>query len=368
MREHFHVPENYFLSHSVGCLPKATHDRLRQDYFETWAHHGGDAWPGWLQALDTFRAKLGYLLGSRAHNLCPQANVSSGLTKLLHALPQRKDKPTILCSPEDFPTTGFVFQQAKRTGYRIKYLDGDAAKLDAWDAAWDDSVGIVHITHAYSNTSKLAPVSGLCTLARERGAISILDIAQSAGAIPVDLDTWGPDFAVGTGVKFLCFGPGACFLYASEEMIQKCAPIDVGWFSHEHPFEMDIDQFRFANSAMRFFGGTPSPAPFLMAISALDLWDSLEPERVHAHIQAALERLCERVSDDILVSPRGLGTRGGAFIVNPPARDGFRNALNARQIRYDERKEGFRFSVHGYTQAEEIDRLADALSCNGISL
>ena len=361
MREHFHVPDNYFLSHSVGCLPKVAPERLGQEYFDQWRQLGGDAWPNWLDALEIFRTRLGAMLGSPARNICPQSNVSSGLTKLLYAVPKRETKPTILCSPEDFPTTGFVFKQAERMGFGVKFIQGDSADLDAWSAAWDESVGLIFITHAYSDTSKLAPVGELCALARARGAFSIVDIAQSAGAIALDLSVWKPDFALGTGVKFLCFGPGACFLYASDEMIDVCAPVDVGWFSHEQPFEMDIHNFRYADSAMRFFGGTPSPAPYILANAALELWARLGPERVHAKIQTHLDRLCEVVSDDVLVSPRTANARGGTLVINPRDRERFRRALNSNQIRCDERKTGFRFSINGYTGEQEVELLADTL-------
>ncbi len=178
----------------------------------------------------------------------------------------------------------------------------------------------------------------------------------------MDLGLWQPDFALGTGVKFLCFGPGACFSYASDEMIETCAPLDVGWFSHEQPFEMDIHSFRYADSAMRFFGGTPSPAPFVLATAALDLWEKLGSKQVQARIQSHLDRLCTAVSDEILVSPRMPGARGGAFVINPPARDPLRRALARRNIHCDERKEGFRFSVHAYTAEREIDGLIGVLA------
>lgn len=365
MREHFHVPDNYFLSHSVGCLPKTAPDQLRQEYFDPWKRAGGEAWPGWLDVLETFRARLGALLGSPARNLCPQANVSSGLTKLLYALPDRGDKTTILCSAEDFPTIGFVLKQAERMGWRLRFMDGDVTDMTAWSEAWDDSVGLIHITHAFSNTSKLAPVAELCALARDRGAISVVDVAQSAGAIPVALDRWRPDFALGTGVKFLCFGPGACFLYASDEMIETCRPLDVGWFSHEQPFEMDIHDFRYAGSAMRFFGGTPSPAPFVLANAALALWMRIGQDDVHAKIQSDLSTLTDHVPAAWLVSPTDPQARGGTCVINPPDRAALRAALTATGIRCDERPDGFRFSVHGFTRASELDALIAALTSGG---
>ena len=49
-----------------------------------------------------------------------------------------------------------------------------------------------------------------------------------------------PDFIVGSCVKWLSGGPGAGFLWVGEDVIDRCQPQNVGWFSHEDPFEFDI--------------------------------------------------------------------------------------------------------------------------------
>ena len=362
MREHFHVPDNYFLSHSVGCLPKQTTGQLEAEYLAPWRQLGGQAWPHWMDVLEQFRAQIGHVLGVKARNMCPQANVSSALTKVIYSLPDLGQRTTILCTPEDFPTTGFVFKQAERAGFSIRFVEGDVSDPNAWRTAWDETVGIVHITHAFSNTSELAPVAEICDMARASGAISIVDIAQATGAIPVDVQSWKPDFAIGTGVKFLCCGPGACFLYASDAMIDASAPVDVGWFSHEAPFEMDIHDFRYAGSAMKFFGGTPSPAPFVMANSALSLWADLGWAPAQQRVQNLLSQMIQVVPNEALVSPKTPEHRGATLVINPPDRDGLSAALQAAQIQFDERREGFRFSVHGYTSDAEVETLSAALA------
>ncbi|MCF6329722.1 MAG: aminotransferase class V-fold PLP-dependent enzyme, partial [Henriciella sp.] len=321
MREHFHVPDNYFLSHSVGCQPKCVQVSLSEQYFGVWKTQGGNAWPGWMQAIDRFRSNMGRVLGVSGDLICPQTNVSSGLTKILYSLPGTGVRKTILLSEGDFPTIGFALKQAEKAGYRLRFLSGDISDVQVWADAMDDSVGLVHITHALSNTSQLAPVKQICDLARDRGVISIVDIAQSVGALAIDLGEWAPDFAIGTGLKYLCFGPGACFLYASAEMVEACEPIDVGWFSHENPFEMDIHNFRFAPSAMRFFGGTASPAPFILANAALELWQEIGMVQAQERAQTLLSKLLEHIPDEILVSPRDQGQRGAALVIDPPQRE-----------------------------------------------
>ena len=359
MREHFNVPDRYFLSHSVGCLPKRAPAYLGDHFLAPWQAKGGDAWPDWMQEIETFRARISALLATDPAQICPQTNVSSGLTKILYALPETGRK-TILCTELDFPSIGFVLKQAERAGFRLRFVQGDLTDASTWAGAMDSTVGAVLITHAFSNTSQLMPVEAICRMARSAGAISIVDIAQSAGIVPIDVTAWGADFAIGTGVKFLCCGPGACYLYAAPKMVDICQPLDVGWFSHEDPFEMDIHDFRYASSAMRFFGGTPSPAPIIMANAALALWDEVGVRTAQTRAQALLSVLTDHAAHLGVVSPLIAGERGGTLVLNPPKRERLRQVLGEQNVLFDERREGFRFSVHGYTSDNDIQGLSDA--------
>lgn len=361
MREYFQVPENYFLSHSVGGMPRQLPGHFETNFFRQWKSVGGGAWPDWLNALDEFRTRIGALLNTPGDNICPQTNVSSALTKILYSLSQDGQRKTILFSRKDFPTVGFVFKQAERAGYKLRFVEGDELDSRAWEDCLDNDVAIVLVTHAFSNNSHLTPVASICALAREAGVYSIVDCAQSVGIVPIDVQAWNADFVIGTGVKFLCCGPGACFLYVSQNVLGACQPMDAGWFSHEDPFEMDITQFRFAKSAMRFFGGTPSPAPFILANSALCLWDEIGLTTAQTRAQTLLSALVDCVRPEALVSPTDKQQRGGTLVVAPPDRVPLRENLKEAAIQFDEREEGFRFSVHGYTSDEEVKLLINVL-------
>lgn len=360
MREHFHVPKNYFLSHSVGCLPKVSPDAIEERLFGPWM--SGLNWAEWMDDLDAFRSNLARILRVKKDSICPQVNVSSALTKILFSLPKVEGRDVILLSKMDFPTIGFVAKQAQVLGYSLKYIDGDPSDFQLWNDAITDRVAFVLATHALSNTSHVLPVSDICKTAKIAGAISIVDVAQSLGAVPIDLDLWDADFVIGTGVKFLCFGPGACFLYADERMLRKCCPLDVGWFSHENPFEMDIEQFRYAPDAMRFFGGTPSPAPFVLANAAMSLWKTIGLQPALDRIQSHLSVLHDHLPDGAAVSPVDETKRGATMVLSTDFGDQIRDDLNAAKIMFDQRKQGYRFSVHGYTSSSEVENLAKIFS------
>jgi kynureninase len=152
---------------------------------------------------------------------------------------------------------GFVLQQAARHGYGLRALTNDLDTLDP--SVWDDHLGeevcLVLITHLQSNTGRQVPVAEICAAAHAKGISTIVDIAQPVGVIPMDLEAWRADFALGSCVKWLCGGPGAGFPWIDAERLAECEPADVGWFSHENPFEFDIHDFRYAGDALRFWGG-----------------------------------------------------------------------------------------------------------------
>jgi hypothetical protein len=129
----------------------------------------------------------------------------------------------------------------------------------------------------------VAPVAEIAGLCAERGILCIVDVAQSAGILPLRVATLGADVVLGSCIKWLCGGPGAGFLWIRPGLIERLEPVDVGWFSHENPFDMDIHSFRYAQDARRFWGGTPSIAPFVVAAASLRHIHSLGVEAIHAH-------------------------------------------------------------------------------------
>src|SRR5689334_13557663 len=121
----FHVPGPgpYVLTHSVGCLPRVAREALEANYMRPWAEGGSAAWPAWLQGVEAFRSALAELFGGLPAEYCAQTNISSGLVKLLSALPPpRADRRTLLAAEETFPSVGFVLGEAERSGYARRLI------------------------------------------------------------------------------------------------------------------------------------------------------------------------------------------------------------------------------------------------------
>ena len=363
-REKFHLPgKHYFLSHSVGAQPKSYDESVRNAYAEPWRQGGVEVWTKWFDGLEGFRQGLAPILEADAADICPQTNVSSGIAKVLFALPERARRHKIVLTEDDFPTVGFALAQARRIGYELVFLPGGArlADPDAWTPAFHDDVQLVAATQVYSNSGVLAPCAEIARRARERGVFSLLDIAQAAGAVPVKLNDWSPDFAVGTSQKYLCGGSGASFLWASRETAARTAPMDVGWFSHRDPFEFDIHHFEYAEGAARFAGGTPSFAPYAGASAAHEIFNARGIEAIYAHNQRLLAMLIDAIPEEAVISSRIPGARGSAALIKVRDYEAAAADLREAEILHDTRKGAVRVSVHLYNDENDIAALTDIL-------
>lgn len=353
----------YFLSHSVGLQPIAAEAALAQSFLEPWGRGDARAWDAWLETIDRFRSGLARIIGARKEDVSPQTNISSALGKILHALPPREGRRRIVLAEDDFPTVGFVFEQARRAGYEVAFLQGGPRLADpeAWREGVAEDVDFLHVTHVFSNLGLKTPVADIVARARAQGVRVIVDVAQSAGAVAVDADRWGADFITGTSVKYLCGGPGAAFLWVNPSIAPACRPVDVGWFSHENPFEFDIRNFRYAPNADRFWGGTPSVAPYAIAAAGQAIIADTGVATIERGNQALLDRLLATLPEEAFLSHTTPGERGSSFILVPRDIHGARLALAEEGFVFDERKGGLRLSVHFYNSEAEIDLLIGAL-------
>ncbi|ADZ92722.1 aminotransferase class V-fold PLP-dependent enzyme [Marinomonas mediterranea] len=355
----------YLLNHSVGLMPASTRQAAESQFFANWEHGTPDPWATWFPMFEQFTTRLATLFNTESRMFCPQQNVSSGLSKLLSAFPDASNnegRNVILLTENDFPSIGFVMQQAQQMGYQIEYIKDaeDVLDVTVWEEHLTENVFTALITHGHYNSGRLVPVTEIVQAARKSGVMSIVDIAQTAGVIPIDFSEWQADVVVGSCVKWLCGGPGAGYLWVNDSVLSMLNPFDVGWFSHENPFEFDIHNFKYADSALRFWGGTPSVIPYVIAANSIDLMHSIGIKNVRAHNVKLADKIIDAIPESWLVSPKDDQVRTGTLVINPPNRDAVEEKLKAINVHYDLRKRGFRLSPHIYNTHEQIDKVITA--------
>lgn len=361
----FHVPGPgpYALTHSAGCLPRSAVDALQQHFIEPWQQRGGDAWPGWLDRIGAFRAALSALLGGHAEHWCPQPNVSAALTRLLGALPPADPARSVWLLHEDaFPSIGFVLQALQRHGHRLRLIprNHDPGLPETWTHAIGTEVRGIVLTHVHSNTGRVTPVATVARHCRELGVLSIVDVAQSAGILPWQVETLGADALVGSCIKWLCGGPGAGFLWVHPDLLGRLEPADVGWFSHARPFEFDIHRFEYAPDARRFWGGTPDVAPFVIATASLEALQQIGVPSIFGHNRALIDCFRNAVAPRWSALVRSDGYGGTMCIDAGRDADPVERRLAAVGARFDRRQDTLRLSFHLCNDTNDALRLAEA--------
>ncbi|MDC1038956.1 aminotransferase class V-fold PLP-dependent enzyme, partial [Candidatus Thioglobus sp.] len=355
---------NYLLSHSVGRPLKEADKFFNNQFFNPWTSSLNEPWDNWLQSIDEFNQELSKLFNAKVSEFCPQVNLSSGLTKILMSLPDtQKNIKVILMSEVDFPGMGFTLKKSLPENSEIRFIPSseDVTDFQVWKKYLSNDIDIIFISHAYSNTGQLSPVSEVLNHTRSHNIISILDIAQSAGIVPINLGMLQPDFMIGSCVKWLCGGPGAAFLWVNSERLPFCNPRDVGWFSHENPFEFDIHDFRYRDTALKFWGGTPSISPYITATYSLKFFNNLGISQVRKHNQKLI-KLVEKSFNDEFVSPRIEAKRGGTMILNfNNHQEKVLKSLSENRISVDLRSQGIRISPHVYSNDDDMHQLIDVI-------
>ena len=355
----------YLLNHSVGRPPLNSQQYLDSHFFAHWQSSTSDGWEQWLDEIDHFRNSLARLFNDKANNFCPQTNLSSGLSKILGSLPMSPDRRVIVYNQDDFPSMGFVLMQAEKAGYELRCIpcEQSALELDTWAEHLNDDCAAVLITHVHSNTSTQVDVASICALARDQNIVSIVDIAQSAGVVPIDIHVWHPDFILGSCVKWLCGGPGAGYLWANPNIIDRCTPSDVGWWSHSNPFEFDIHHFEYASGALRFWGGTPSVIPFVVAANSIETINQLGVEIIRQHNLRLNQKILDSLDQNVSITPGLPEHRGGTLVLNfGDKQNEIIKSLESAKVRFDARATGMRLSPHIYNSEQEINTVIECFA------
>ncbi len=101
-------------------------------------------------------------------------------------------------------------------------------------------VAAVMITQVDYRSGRMHDMAAITAKAHDAGAVMIWDLAQSAGAVPVDLVGRTRDFAVGCAYKYLHGGPCLpSFIYVRPALIDSIQPALSGWLGHARHFAFD---------------------------------------------------------------------------------------------------------------------------------
>jgi kynureninase len=289
-------------------------------------------------------------------------NVTTAQTAVLTALEYQAPRNRIVMTGLDFPSVRYVYEGlARRLGAEIVVIpseDGIRVDLNRLLEAIDERTRLVAISHVLFKSAFIVDAAAVCKKAKQVGALVSLDGFHAVGVIPVDVKALGVDFYSGGVLKWLCGGPGGCFLYVAPELSKTLEPAFTGWQAHEAPFAFETPM-AYAKGGWRWLNGTPSIPSLFAAAEGPKIVRKAGIERIRAKSLRQTEHLIAlaEARGYSVTAPRNPAERGGTVAFGVPHAYEMAQLLLSKDVVVDYRPgAGIRVAPHFYTTDAELDR------------
>ncbi len=366
------TPLVYLDGNSLGRPLKATGERLRTFVEEEWA---GRLIRGWDERWLDLPEVLGDAIGAQCLGASTgQTIVGDSTTVLLYKLMraaaslQSTDpaRTEIVMDRDNFPTDRYVADGvARECGLTLRWIDVDTASgvsAEQLAEAVGEQTALVALSHVAYRSAFIADGAGLTRIAHDAGALVLWDLSHSVGSVPVALDAWDADFAVGCTYKYLNGGPGApAFAYVAERLLDDVVQPIQGWLGAADPFLMG-PTYRPAEGIRRVLSGTPPVIGMLALQDMLGLVSRVGIDAIREKsiglTSYAVDRAAELLPEVTLASPSDPSLRGGHTTLNHPLMREVTAALWQRDVVPDYRDpHGLRLGLSPLsTSYDEVER------------
>ncbi|MBT3313679.1 MAG: kynureninase [Anaerolineae bacterium] len=281
----------YLDGNSLGRLPKRSIDFMKNAIEEEWGKRLIRVWnDGWVNMPTELGAKIAKLVGAKADEILVTEATSINLFKLAVAALQVRPKRTEIISDEfNFPSDLYILQgiiELLGDKHQLKLIsseDSISISSEAVQSAINENTALVSLTHVAFKSAFMYDMKKITEMAHQAGALMLWDLSHSVGAVPLDLNGYNVDLAVGCTYKYLNGGPGApAFLYVRRDLQEKLMQPMWGWFASEKPFDFDLN-FSPAKDISRYRVGTPPMLSMKAVEPAVDIL-----------LEASMEKLREK--------------------------------------------------------------------------
>lgn len=350
-----------------ACVIQAMQERLESEWRN--GRLGAAAFESMGKIYSEARAGVAHLLNAHEGEIALTDNTGEGLNIMSYGIDWHAGDEVITTNHEHISLLAPLYQLRDRFGIVIRFADlgpnADRPILEAITDLVTPVTRLISISHVTWTTGAVLDIQEVGRMGREMGIPVLIDGAQSAGAIPIDVKALGIDFYAIPMQKWLCGPDGTGALYARRESLNHVTPTYVGYWSikHEEGIEWEL-----LDNAQRFeVGGRQTAA--LAGQAAILNW--LENT-------VGYDWLFERISSLSTYAYHALKTLPGLTMLTPkPGASGLvsftLNSHNTTEVVNYLREEhnihirniptmdALRVSTGFYNREEEIDTLVEAL-------
>jgi kynureninase len=350
----------YLDGNSLGRLPRRSVPRLVELVEQEWGQGLIRGWnAGWYTAATRIGEKIARLVGAAPGQVIATDTTSINLFKLvMAALLARPGRSKIISDTLNFPSDLYILQgcahllgerlpgdrppgdrppgdrpPGDRQGRRHRLVlipspDGIHGDPHALYRELDADTALVTLSHVTFKSGYLYEAAAITQRAQAAGALVLWDLSHAAGAVPVELDAWNADLAVGCTYKYLNGGPGApAYLYVRKDLQETLLNPIWGWFGQRTPFAFDLD-YTPAPGIAHFLVSSPPVISLATVEPALDLLLEAGMKRLRRKSVRQTSYLIERFEERLqplgftLGSPRDAERRGSHVSLRHP--EGYR--------------------------------------------
>lgn len=349
----------YFLNGSIApaSLPV---QRAIEQFVRVWAENGQDCWPYGYALFGELKARVASLAGASPDEIAITENTTVGLNMAAAVI----DPPAgsnVVVNDLAWMSSTYAWLTRQKGKLEVRFVQNREGAIDLEDLAAkvDERTAAINVCHVTVGSGFRFDLAAVAEIAHQMGAYLIVDVAQSAGAVPVDLRAAGVDFAAGTFSKWLMGPTGLGWLYVRRELIERLTPPVAGWLSVENVDAWDVYKPVLHPTAMRFQGGMPNLIGIAAANAGVKLLQELGLPWVHQEIAARAAYLWQglREAGAQMWTPEEPQRRGGFVFFRCSGHEVLYERMMANKVYVGKFLGGIRVDPSFYTSYEELDKV-----------
>jgi selenocysteine lyase/cysteine desulfurase len=357
-----------YLNHAAVSPPPTTTIKAIEAQLRDVHENGSLNFRSWLAVKEQARELLARLLGARPEQVAFMRNTSDALSTVANGFTW-KAGDNIVTFHHEFPSNIYPWLRVRDTlGVEVRMCaerDG-RVDLDELESLIDHNTKIVAISHVQFASGFRADLERLGRATRRHDALFVVDVIQSLGVVPLDVEAEFVDVAAGAGHKWLLTPEGVGYLYLSDRARERIQPTLVGWISVPDPDDYQNFDQGWNRGALAWETGTAPTALIHGLKASLELLHEHGPARIATYLEELTDHLCDRVRTKPydIISSRAPGEKSQILCLRHRG-DLSAMALYAhlkqRNIITAPRGDRLRIAPHLYNTLAEMDQLVDAL-------
>jgi cysteine desulfurase/selenocysteine lyase len=336
-------------------------------------HHRADS--VFYEIPNRIRANIAQLIGAKPEEVAVTTGASAGAIAVAHAL-EWKAGDEVITGVREFPLQFTTWKpMEERVGLKVKSVEPRERFLTADDliAAMTPKTKLVSVSMVRFDDGSLLDAKRVAEACHAQGALLLLDVSQSCGAVPMNVRELGADFLICAGYKWLLGPYGAGFFWVKHELLAQIRPGPFNWMAvpaSDNFAKLNFADPKPADSAKRW--DAPEWASHfnfnLVGFDAsLEFVLHMGPETVERHNRSLIELMYERLPKDRCVpaSPLDAAKRGpyGCFAARTPEKTAeLYQKLRKENVIVSLREGNIRVSPHLYNTERDIDRLISVVT------